>query len=79
MALGNDRAWFGQRSYGSRTLPVSWQGWLATLLYAFGTMACFFVPAVRGLPHAELISFASFGLLTLLFGTIIVRKSRGPL
>jgi hypothetical protein len=71
-----DGAWFGQRSYGSRYLPISWQGWLATFLYTIGVMACFFLPALWDLPHAEAIAFLCFALLTIPFGYVCARKSR---
>jgi hypothetical protein len=76
MTGNGDGAWFGRRGYGSRNVPISWQGWLATILYAIGVGCCFFVPAILQVPHDGLIAFASFALLTLAFGTICVRKSR---
>ena len=71
-----DGAWFGRRGYGTRNLPISWQGWLATLLYTAGVMLCFFVPPVLALPHAEALAFAGFALLTIAFGYLCIRKSR---
>ena len=71
-----DGAWFGQRSYGSRNLPISWQGWLATILYGIGAFLAFFLPALWQLAHGGLVSFAAFALLTVVFGFICVRKSR---
>ena len=74
--MTGDGAWFGRRGYGSRNVPISWQGWLATILYAIAVGCCFFVPPVWDVPHAELIAFASFALVTVAFGYLCVRKSR---
>lgn len=71
-----DGAWFGQRSYGSRNLPISWQGWLVTILYGIGAFLCFVLPAVWNLAHGELVAFAAFALLTVAFGWLVIRKSR---
>ena len=76
MSGNGDGAWFGRRGYGTRNLPISWQGWLATILYAIGISCCFFLPAVWKVPHEGLVTFASFALVTALFGTICIRKSR---
>ena len=76
MTANDDGAWFGQRSFGSRNLPISWQGWLATILYGVGAFLCFFLPALWKIPRGDGISFAAFILLTLVFGMICVRKSR---
>ncbi|MBV9881613.1 MAG: hypothetical protein JO276_01235 [Sphingomonadaceae bacterium] len=74
--MAGDGAWFGRRGYGTRNLPISWQGWLATILYACAVMLCFFLPAIWNLPHAELLSFASFALVTIAFTMVCARKSR---
>jgi uncharacterized membrane protein YeaQ/YmgE (transglycosylase-associated protein family) len=74
--MTDDGAWFGQRRGGSRNLPISWQGWLATILYGIGAFLAFFLPAVWGLAHGGLVSFTAFALLTIVFGFICVRKSR---
>lgn len=71
-----DGAWFGQSSHGSRNLPISWQGWLATILYGIGAFCCFFLPALWKLPYGGAVSFAAFALLTVPFGYLCVRKSR---
>jgi len=76
MSGNDDGAWFGQRSYGSRNLPISWQGWLVTILYGIGAFLCFFLPALWNVQRSDFISFAAFVLLTIGFGFICVRKSR---
>jgi hypothetical protein len=76
MAGNHDGAWFGQRSYGSRNLPISWQGWLASILYGVGAFLCFFLPALWMIPHSDGLSFAAFVLLTVAFGYVCIRKSR---
>jgi hypothetical protein len=76
MRGNDDGAWFGQRSYGSRNLPISWQGWLVTILYGIGAFLCFFLPAVWRIQRSDFISFAAFILLTVIFGFVCVRKSR---
>jgi hypothetical protein len=70
------RPWFGRRGNGSRNLPISWQGWVATILYASGISLCFFTPAFLGLAHAELIAFAAFAAMTIPFAFLCARKSR---
>lgn len=74
--MSGDGAWFGRRGRGTRNLPISWQGWVATLLYACGVMLCFFLPAFWNLAHAELVAFAGFAMLTFGFGLVCARKSR---
>jgi len=71
-----DGAWFGRRGRGTRNLPISWQGWLATLLYGAGAFLCFFLPAYLRLARGDGISFLAFILLTVAFGWLCVRKSR---
>jgi hypothetical protein len=77
MMTGNkDGAWFGRHGYGSRNVPISWQGWLATILYAIAAGCAFFVPAIWNVPHTGLVTFATFALVTAAFGYVCVRKSR---
>jgi hypothetical protein len=76
MTGNDDGAWFGQRSYGARNLPISWQGWLATILYGAGAFLCFFLPAFWKVQRSDFVSFAAFALLTVAFGYLCVRKSR---
>ena len=74
--MADDGAWFGRRGYGTRNLPISWQGWALTILYGIGAFCAFFLPAVWQLAYGGLVSFAAFALLTVAFGFICVRKSR---
>lgn len=76
MAGNDDGAWFGQRGFGSRNLPISWQGWLVTILYGAGAFLCFFLPALWKIPRGGFASLAAFALLTTAFGYVCVRKSR---
>ena len=74
--MAGDGAWFGRRGRGTRNLPISWQGWVATILYTIGIAFCFFAPAFWDVPHDELVAFASFALLTVAFAYLCARKSR---
>ena len=74
--MAGDGAWFGRRGYGTRNQPISWQGWLATILYAVGAACSFVVPPVWQVPHEGLVAFAGFALVTIAFGWVCMRKSR---
>ena len=76
MSGKGDGAWFGRHGYGTSNVPISWQGWLATIVYGIAAGCSFFVPPIMQLPHDGLVAFASFALVTIVFGTICVRKSR---
>jgi phosphatidylglycerophosphate synthase len=76
MTGSRDGAWFGRGGYGSRNLPISWRGWLATILYAIAAGSAFFLPALWQVPYGGLVAFAAFALVTVVFGYVCVRKSR---
>ena len=75
--IGNrNKPWFGRHGYGSRNVPISWEGWLATLLYAVGVACSFIIPPVWEVPHDGLVAFAGFVLVTIAFAYVCMGKSR---
>jgi len=67
----DEGAWFVPKRYGWGAAPATWQGWLATAVYA-----ALLIAALRLLPNE--VSKAAAGIaLTLLFLILSLRKTAG--
>lgn len=64
-------AWFSQTRGGYRNKPVTWQGWLALIIYVIalgGSLAL--------LRWGELAFVAAFVLISAIFAFVAISKSR---
>lgn len=74
MNLPVGRPWFGPRRYGYGVSPVTWEGWLATGVYA---VALGGLPLWAGHPPSpRVVSGAIFAGTALLFGLIWLKLDR---
>ncbi|MBN1493399.1 MAG: hypothetical protein JW938_04565 [Candidatus Omnitrophica bacterium] len=51
--------WFKPKQYGYGLQPITWQGWVATLIFALVIVACGFLTGAL-LPHATVMQWALF-------------------
>jgi hypothetical protein len=51
--MANGGAWFKPKSMGFGVTPITWQGWLATLVFVvvFATTLSYLAPAQAGVKH----------------------------
>ncbi len=67
------RPWFGQRRVGWGLRPVSWQGWVLTVLYLIVAYA-----AARALAAHHIVFFViGLGALTAGYVAVALATSRG--
>ena len=73
------KLWFRAKTFGWGWFPISWQGWVVTLLYTFGILAVAFnIP-----DHASLSDFymrfaPPFVILTVLLLAICYKTGERP-
>jgi hypothetical protein len=67
------RPWFGQRRVGWGLRPISWQGWLLTVLYLLVAFA-----AARALAAHHVVLFViGLGAITAGYVAVALATSRG--
>lgn len=73
----DDGAWFAPKRYGyGAGLPITWQGWLATITY-IAVIAGIPVLDDLGTEGSHVAAFALFLLATSVFLVILARRTRG--
>lgn len=71
--MSDDDAWFAPKRFGyGASFPISWQGWLATLLYV-----AVIAGAAFAFRHQVLPLMAAVVPATILFVLVTVKKTRG--
>ncbi len=66
--------WFGQKRYGYGCMPISWQGWLATLVYVV-------IVSFAGLLawRSPLAAYSVIATVTILFIILAAKTTKGGL
>ena len=67
------REWFGRKRVGWGVRPVSWQGWLLTVVYLLGAYA-----AARALAAHHVVLFVTgLAVVTAAYVAVVLATSRG--
>jgi hypothetical protein len=69
-----DKAWFRPKRYGMGATPRTWQGWLATFLFALVEIGILRLLAPRGNP--VIVMLAAFAVLAAFL--LLIALTSGP-